>query len=291
VLLSTITTSAGTAANPSGLAQIHAFVKDEKNQTAEQIYGGDLLGNFWRIDVSATDAYKSAPAVLFAQLTDPSGVAQPVTTAPQIEIDLNNGIDRYVFVGTGRLLDASDLTTPSPEQQQTMYAIRDGTLTAILTGGLPILPRVTMKPIHADGVSAIVGGALNGWYHDLPNTATDSERIVVDVIANVNAATYIGTQVTQDPCIVDLPAYLYVHDYTTGESLLESGPGGPIIASIYLPTGAVGVQLAGFIQPDTSQTLGGIITSESGGNSVVFNIKNAVTGPGARMSWRLLTGE
>jgi Tfp pilus tip-associated adhesin PilY1 len=291
VLLSTITTSAGTAANPSGLAQIHAFVKDEKNQTAEQIYGGDLLGNFWRIDVSATDAYKSAPAVLFAQLTDPSGIAQPVTTAPQIEIDLNNGIDRYVFVGTGRLLDASDLTTPSPEQQQTMYAIRDGTLTAILTGGLPILPRVTMKPINADGVSAIVGGAPNGWYHDLPNTAADSERIVVDVIANLNAATYIGTQVTQDPCIVDLPAYLYVHDYTTGESLLENGAGGPIIASIHLPTGAVGAQLAGFIQPDTSQTLGGIITSESGGNSVVFNIKNAVTGPGARMSWRLLTGE
>jgi type IV pilus assembly protein PilY1 len=291
VLLSTITTTAGTAGNPSGLAQTHAFVKNESNQVAEQIYGGDLLGNFWRIDVSTADSYKSAPAVLFATLTDSTGVVQPVTTAPQIEIDLNNGIDRYVFIGTGRLLDATDLTVPSPEQQQTMYAIRDGTLTAIQTVGLPILPRVVMKPINADGVSAIVGGAPNGWYHDLPNTAADSERIVVDVIANVNAAAYIGTQVTQDPCVLDLPAFLYVHDYTTGESLLQSGYNGPIIASLALGSGGVGVQLTGFIQSDGSQTLGGIITSESGGNSVVFNIKNAVTGPGARMSWRLLTGE
>jgi Tfp pilus tip-associated adhesin PilY1 len=291
VLLSTITTAAGNAANPSGLAQTHAFVKNQANQTAEQIYGGDLLGNFWRIDVSTADSYKSAPAVLFAQLTDPSGVVQPVTTAPQIEIDLNNGIDRYVFIGTGRLLDPTDLTTPSPEQQQTMYAIRDGTLTAILTAGLPIQPRVTMQPINADGVSAIAGGAPNGWYHDLPNKAGDSERIVVDVIANVNAAAYIGTQVTQDLCVVDLPAILYVHDYTTGESLLQSGANGPIIASQLLSTGGVGIQLTGFVQADGSQTLGGIITSESGGNSTVFNIKNAVTGPGARMSWRLLTGE
>ena len=39
--------------------------------------------------------------------------AQPVTTAPQIEIDFANGVDRYVFIGTGQLLDVSDLTTPA----------------------------------------------------------------------------------------------------------------------------------------------------------------------------------
>jgi type IV pilus assembly protein PilY1 len=100
VLLSTVTTPADPGGRPMELAQTHAFVKNQNNQTAEQIYGGDLLGNVWRIDVSATDSYKAAPAVLFAQLTDPGGAGQPVTTAPQIEIDFNNGIDRYVFVGT-----------------------------------------------------------------------------------------------------------------------------------------------------------------------------------------------
>ena len=133
--LSTFTTTAGSGANPSGLAQIHAFVKDRSNQIAEQIYGGDLFGNFWRIDVSMPDSYKVAAPVLFAKLFDSGGSAQPITTAPQIEIDLNNGIDRYVFIGTGQLLHQDDLTIPNPPQQQTMYAIRDGTLTNMQIAG------------------------------------------------------------------------------------------------------------------------------------------------------------
>ena len=54
-----------------------------------------------------------------------------MTTPPQIEIDIANGIDRWVFVGTGRLLDDLDLTTPAiADQIQTMYAFRDGTAAA-----------------------------------------------------------------------------------------------------------------------------------------------------------------
>ena len=131
-LLSTITTSAGSppgAGQAAGLAQIHAFVRQQNNQIAEQIYGGDLLGNVWRVDVSTADSYKTASAVLFATLDDGSA-AQAVTTAPQIEIDINNGVDRYVFVGTGRLLDTSDFTASWASQKQTMYAIRDGTIDA-----------------------------------------------------------------------------------------------------------------------------------------------------------------
>ena len=57
-----------------------------------------------------------------------NGNAQAVTTPPQIEIDIANGVDRWVFIGTGRLLDDTDLTTPAIANQiQTMYAIRDGT--------------------------------------------------------------------------------------------------------------------------------------------------------------------
>ena len=116
---------------------------------------------------------------LLARLRDlDSGLPQPVTTAPQIEIDINNGIDRYVFIGTGQLLDTSDFTTTA--QRQTFYAIRDGTLAAPLTTGLPINPRVSMKAVNTDKVSSIVGGAPNGWYDDLPLTPT-AERIVVDV--------------------------------------------------------------------------------------------------------------
>ena len=295
-LLSTIATSAGTTANPSGLAQIHGFVKDQTNQTVEQIYGADLLGNAWRIDISLADSYKTAPAVLFALLTDKFGVPQPVTTAPQIEIDLNNGIDRYVFFGTGRLLDTSDLTNPVIPQPQTMYAIRDGSLTAILpVGSLPILPRVTMTPTPADGVSPIIGGAPNGWYHDLPsdpaNVLLGAQRIVVDPTSNVNVAAYIGTKIPDDPCLISLPAFLYARDYTTARSLLETGGGAIVPYFDFSSGGAIGYAFIARTQSDGSLSLGILVYSEDAKKTSPVDIKNPITGPGIRWSWRLLSGQ
>lgn len=290
-LLSTVTTSAGQPSGTgqaAGLAQIHAFVKNQNNQIAEQIYGGDLLGNVWRIDVSAVDSYKTAPAVLFAELTDPSGDAQPVTVAPQIEIDINTGVDRYVFIGTGRLLDPSDLVTPDPPQTQTMYAIRDGTLLAPASTGLPIKPRVTMAPTSSDGVSAIAGGAPNGWYHDLPNETDNSQRIVVDPQSNVNVGAYVGTRVQNDPCLIALPATLYARDYTTGEALTWDGS--TVVNGIEFEQGLVDIETVGMIQADGSQIVG-IIGSQEVPGIKPAKIKNKFTGVGTRMSWRLLGGE
>jgi type IV pilus assembly protein PilY1 len=286
--LRTITTTAGTGSDPSGLAQIHAFVNDYRNQTAEQIYGGDLKGNLWRVDVSTTDSYKTASAVLFAELKDGSGTGQPITTAPQIEIDINNGIDRFVFIGTGRLLDTSDFTDPATPQQQTMYAIRDGSLSTFQTSGLPIQPRTDLQPVNADKKSAIVGGAPNGWYDDLPTSPT-AERIVVDVQADVNIALYIGTQAQDDPCVISLPANLYARDFTSGRSLLLDSGGTTIVASLPFAGGAVGGTLVGRVGA-LGQSLGALISGEVPGTKPV-NIQNPVTGPGSRLSWRLLTGE
>ena len=290
-LLKTMSTGAGTSGNPSGFAQIHAFVKDFRNQVAEQVYGGDLLGNLWRFDVSDANPLNWT-VVQFAKLTDPGGTVQPITTAPQIEVDLNNGIDRFVFIGTGRLLDTSDLTNPATPQVQTMYAIRDGKLASMLTSGLPIIPRKPigiMDPINPDGISAIVGGAPNGWYHDLPSTAPTAERIVVDVQADINVTAYIGTQAQTDPCELTLPASLYARDFTTGKSLLDNGSG--VVASIPASEGAVGGLLVGRTDPVTgAQTLGWLISKEKPG-SQPFDIVNPVTGPGNRLSWRLLTGQ
>jgi hypothetical protein len=237
--------------------------------------------------------------VLFAELKDPLGVAQPVTTAPQIEIDLNNGIDRYVFVGTGRLLHPDDLTSPAIPQPQTMYAIRDGTLATIETAGLPIQPRATLAPIDAGsgGVNAIVGGAPNGWYHDLPsdpaNLLLGAQRIVVDPQSSVNIASYIGTKIQDDPCIISLPAFLYARDYTTAKSLLESA-GGAIVPYVEFAQGLNDAQLVGRVQADGSLSLAALGSSPPKPGSPAItpvNIRNPVTGPGLRWSWRLLTGQ
>jgi type IV pilus assembly protein PilY1 len=291
-LLRTFTTTAGAPGNPSGLAQIHAFVKDRRNQIAEQIYGGDLFGNLWRIDVSANDSYLSANPVLFAELKDGSNVGQPITTAPQIEIDIHNGIDRYVFIGTGRLLDVTDFTDPPVAQQQTMYAIRDGTLQTPEAAGLPIQPRATLQPINGDRINAIVGGAPNGWYDDLP-TSPIAERVVVDVQADVNTVTYVGTQAQDDPCVISLPATLYARDYTTAASVLldplDASASAAIVYGIPFAEGIVGSVNVGLLGSGV-QELGILVSQEIPGTKPV-RIRNAVNGPGRRMSWRLLTGE
>ena len=77
-------------------------------------------------------------------------------------------------------------------------------------------------------LGAIAGGAPNGWYQDLPNdpaTLEGAQRIVQDPDANANIASYIGTKIQDDPCLLSLPAYLYARDYTSARSLILDSSG------------------------------------------------------------------
>lgn len=286
-LIRTMTTTGadpGTLTSPSGLTQINGFTQDFHNQIIEQIYGGDLNGNVWRFDVSDPNP-GNWTTVLFAQVTDPSGVAQPITTAPQIEIDLNNGVDRWVFFGSGRLLHADDLTIPTPEQIETFYAVRDGTITAPDSGVgfLPVIPRATLKAGNPLTTTPIAGGAPKGWYIDLPL----GQRVVVDPQADLNVATFIATAVPNDQCTTALPAYIYARDYTTAESDVDVG--GVLQPSFYSAEGAVSAELVGLEDPASAfPKLSVIFSKETTGATASFNLKvPSITG-GHRMSWRLL---
>ena len=74
-----------------------------------------------------------------------------MTTAPQIEIDISTGVDRFVFVGTGQLLDDSDLLTT---QTQTLYAIRDGSNLTPSVIGVPLVRDTNMQPVAATNIRA-----------------------------------------------------------------------------------------------------------------------------------------
>ena len=120
--------------NPSGLSTIRAFTSSRKDPYALQAYGGDLKGNVWRFDLSDPDA-ANWKVELIAKLTDAAGKAQPITTGVRIEIDQNNNVDRYLFVGTGKLL-GFDERPPGLDDikansvTNSLYVIRDGTRTA-----------------------------------------------------------------------------------------------------------------------------------------------------------------
>ena len=282
--LNTTGADTGSLLNPSGLGQISGYVKDDANQLLEQIYGGDLNGRLWRWDVSDVDpAAWQAKTVLLANLTDASSAPQPITTAPEIEIDVNNGIDRFVLVGTGRLLDPSDLTTPSPEQIQTAYAIRDGTLDTPKTAGLPIAPRGSMTSVDLTTSTGAAVATPNGWYADLPA----GQRVVVDVVAEFNVFSFTGTVLQPDPCLTSLPAYIYARDYVSGESLVYTG--GVQQPYFFSTEGAVGLELVALEDPTKSfPTIAIVYTKETNASIEPVTIRPKAFGGGHRLSWRLL---
>lgn len=228
-LLEKLDTTAGSASNPSGLAQATGYTQDVTDNTVEQVYAGDLLGNVWRFDLSSSGTAAFPAPTLIATLTDPSSNPQPVTTSPRIELDptaddLNTR--RWVFVGTGQALDASDLTST---QQETMYAIRDGSGSTPWTTGWPVSRNTST--MHKD-TNLTVGVTLldtdAGWYYDLTGSAGTNggtERIVVDpdAAAGVYTLTWATMTPTSDPCT--LAGNIYAVSFGNGSSVLVDSAG------------------------------------------------------------------
>lgn len=172
-LLETVSTGTGTPSADAGLAQANAFIVDASDGTADAIYAGDLLGNLWRLDVTGTGSYSATgKLVKLATLTDASANPQPVTSKPSIEVYPGRTKQRFVLVGTGRLLDTSDIAST---QGQSFYAIADGfnanfNATPFPPATTPAYP-ITRAQL-ANNANAINGVVFDpatqvGWYEEL----------------------------------------------------------------------------------------------------------------------------
>ncbi|WP_431048715.1 pilus assembly protein [Roseateles sp. L2-2] len=111
----------GTAQAPAGVTHLQTYYRDRTDATVESIYAGDLRGNLWRLDLTATSGAYPAPVKL-AKLTNAAGGELPVTSSPTPVIN-SNGNRRWVVVGTGQLLSTDDLTATRTNR---VYAIMDG---------------------------------------------------------------------------------------------------------------------------------------------------------------------
>jgi type IV pilus assembly protein PilY1 len=117
-----IDTGAGSAGTPNGLSTV-AVVSSTGNGVADMVFAGDLYGNLWKFDISASSAagwkvaYGTAgsPLPLF---TAPSG--QAITARPDVTIFPKGGY--LVAVGTGRYVDIGDNAAGST---QAIYGIWD----------------------------------------------------------------------------------------------------------------------------------------------------------------------
>ncbi len=111
----------GTPQAPTGLTHLETYYRDRTDGTVESIYAGDLKGNLWRLDLTATSGTYPAPTKI-AKLTNSSGTGLPITSSPTPVIVSSNS-RRWIIVGTGQLLGTDDLTSTRANR---VYAIMDG---------------------------------------------------------------------------------------------------------------------------------------------------------------------
>lgn len=293
-----IATGAGSVANDAGLAHVNGFVADARSGVADALYAGDLLGNLWRVDLTGTTGNYSALKIAILS-TDTSGTnRQPVTTSPVVEVDVSTG-KRYVFVGTGKFLDSTDLNNT---QTQTFYAINDGTLSSFYTSAtLPaaagVFPITKAKMVN--GTSSILTGITAnsatpmGYYIDLGinpsngktnfiNTEMASAAGTISFIANsvnnANTCNPVGSNLT------------YALSYGTGQTVLTDSNGNLIqnISGTGLGQSLNFVQSTFLDSNKASQTDIKLIKCDDQGNCVVLNPKVSSTKPFTQLNWREL---
>ncbi|MGJ3702298.1 PilC/PilY family type IV pilus protein [Variovorax sp. AFSI2.2] len=213
-----------TGATANGMTHATAFIPDLTDGTADAIYVGDLNGQLWRFDVTApagttTDYPAPTKIALFTDgATTPR--AQPITSRPLVQIQPTTR-KRYVMVGTGQLLDASDINSGAT---QSFYAVIDGTATAFK-------PADSTMPVTRSALTAVtnlVSGTVvptdsRGWYLDLGTEGGIGLRLVASPTAFNGIVAFSSLLTSGDACSPSGQSRIYAIDFNTGRTALASG--------------------------------------------------------------------
>lgn len=288
-LLNKIATGAGSANNPSGLAQINAWVDSAIDNTVSRFYGGDLLGNVWRFDIDDQIPPAGKEAFLLATLANSSG-AQPITTRPELT-DMQSGTISIpvVTVATGKYLGLSDLADVSV---QSIYSFKDE-LTATGLGNLRNNSAMVQQTIqqNTNGTERSVSQqsvdwlTKAGWYIDLTIAGSTAfgERVTIDPDQQLGILNIVSNIPDSHACVASGGSWIYALDYRNGSYL-------PLAAEkIVGKKIAFGTLVAGVRNIKWKDRSLSLLTDESGNLSSVQGPPAPVSAPNVkRVSWREL---
>ena len=209
----------------------------------------------------------------------------PLLAAPTVSRDSLNNL--WVFFGTGRFFDTDDKVN---SDQQRFYGIKDAcwsgsctttyTLANLLNTSAVQVSSATGTAAQISGSTSACGGAATcsyavlidtarnnyqGWYIDLSNPATPSERVLSSPVLIGGIVLFTAFIPNSDICAFLGDSYVYALYYETGTAYIKSVIGTETIsgteyikksASIGkgMPTTvgiAVGRETKGFIQTST----------------------------------------
>jgi type IV pilus assembly protein PilY1 len=283
VKLLDIATSAGTNADPSGLAKINAWIESTSDNTAKRFYGGDQQGNLWRFDIDALLPPNRA-AMQLAKFQVDASTPQPITTKPEtVEISGRP----VVVVATGRYLGSTDITDST---QQSIYAVRD-TLTA--TGWSDVRADTTNfvrqtftlnGPVATATAASVSNTSVDwstkgGWWIDLPHSR---ERVSTNLGLQYSTLAIATAIPNGDACASGGSAWRYYLNVANG-GVVTTNPAGGLWSTDGLIMGMTWVQ--------DSNGNARIIYQKSNGDNVIETPPVATSsGSGSvhRTSWREL---
>lgn len=281
------------ATTPSGLAHISAYVENAQvDNTVQYVYGGDLRGNVWRFDLNSADT-NNWKVKRLAALVDGSGNAQPVTTEPELAKLIYNGAEkRLVYVGTGKYLGDSDITTT---QTQTMYGLVDDL--SVPTGSTAVIAPLRAS-LQQQTLSSTVSGsrsssetpvnysAKKGWFIDLP---VSGERIYTNPVLALGALVFTSNIPSTAVCALGGSSYLNILDYRDGKVIkIQNTDGTFTWLSSYL-----GETLAS--GPLLTQLPNGTVKVTIGTDNATIVTRDGPpsggTAAGRRVSWKEITSQ
>lgn len=281
-ILRQVSTGVGSTTTPSGLSKITAMVTNpDTDNTTHYVYGGDLQGDLFRFDLSGASIAVST----FATLKDAAGKPQSITTRP--ELGQVNGYP-VVFVGTGRLLGASDMQNPATLTPAGNWSYV-GSFYALYDNGTSLgNPRTNASMVVqtlssfsstqlASSMTAVNIPTNIGWMVDFPGTG---ERVNIDpqlVLGTLVVTTNIPTS---DVCAAGGNSWLYQFDYSSGGAI--SG-----VANNIAGTEIVGALTVGNVVVQLPSQAVKIISTESSGSKLTSGLNtNAVNPIVRRVGWR-----
>lgn len=204
-----------------GMAYASAFIPDFGDGTTDSVYAGDLNGTIWRFDLTGSNTSTAYPlGAAIAKLQDKTGNNLAVTTAPLIEVHPDTRF-RYVMVGTGKLLDIVDVTSA---QEQTFFAIKDGTAGAFKVHASPVA-RASLRQVTDLTNALSLDMNDSGWYLDLGKDDGSGVgwRVIAMPVAASDVVAFTSMLTTGDACSPAGVSRVYAINFAGGKTALSDG--------------------------------------------------------------------
>lgn len=218
-------------AGDNGLAA-PAILDADGDGDADYVYAGDLKGNVWKFDISAStpsgwNVALSGNPLFVAK--DPGGTVQPITAPMSIAINDKTGDPnigkRFVFFGTGSYFKSGDA---ADTQVQTWYGIMDENTTVSGRGALRERDVSATGTVGGSTVRTFSAAATNdmngrkGWYLDLDAPQAGERMVTTSRIVQFAVPALMASSlypVPADPCVPGGNGYLNLIDPFTGGAL------------------------------------------------------------------------